>query len=72
MNHTLGIDYDMTQDPFAAWVTIITMDVWHWTSLVVLLSYAGSGLDPGRVLSGREDRRGVRGGRCSGTSSCRK
>ena len=41
MNHTLGIDYDMTQKPFAAWVTIITMDVWHWTSLVVLLSYAG-------------------------------
>ena len=41
LNHTLGIDYDMTQNPFAAWVTIITMDVWHWTSLVVLLSYAG-------------------------------
>jgi len=31
----------MTQNPVAAWVTIITMDVWHWTSLVVLLSYAG-------------------------------
>lgn len=41
MNNTLGIPYDMTQDPFAAWVTIIVMDVWHWTSLVVLLSYAG-------------------------------
>nr|WP_321446020.1 sugar ABC transporter permease [uncultured Cohaesibacter sp.] len=41
MNHTLGIDYNMTQSPFAAWVTIIVMDVWHWTSLVVLLSYAG-------------------------------
>ncbi|WP_411889019.1 carbohydrate ABC transporter permease [Yoonia sp. SDW83-1] len=41
MNTTLGIDYDMTQDPFAAWVTIVTMDVWHWTSLVVLLCYAG-------------------------------
>ncbi len=41
MNHTLGIDYDMTQSPFAAWATIIIMDVWHWTSLVVLLSYAG-------------------------------
>ena len=41
MNTTLGIDYDMTQSPFAAWATIITMDVWHWTSLVVLLSYAG-------------------------------
>ena len=29
MNHTLGIDYNMTQDPLAAWATIITMDVWH-------------------------------------------
>ncbi|MEP2784587.1 MAG: sugar ABC transporter permease [Pseudoruegeria sp.] len=41
MNTTLGINYDMTQSPFAAWATIVTMDVWHWTSLVVLLSYAG-------------------------------
>jgi glycerol transport system permease protein len=41
LNHTLGIDYDMTQNPFAAWATIIVMDVWHWTSLVVLLCYAG-------------------------------
>ncbi len=41
MNSVLGIPYDMTQDPVAAWVTIIAMDVWHWTSLVGLLSYAG-------------------------------
>ncbi|GAB2184385.1 carbohydrate ABC transporter permease [Roseibium sp. LAB1] len=41
LNHTLGISYDMTQNPLAAWVTIIVMDVWHWTSLVVLLAYAG-------------------------------
>jgi glycerol transport system permease protein len=41
LNHTLGIDYDMTQNPTAAWVTVIVMDVWHWTSLVVLLCYAG-------------------------------
>ncbi|MDI3335130.1 sugar ABC transporter permease [Defluviimonas aestuarii] len=41
MNHVLGIDYNMTRSPLAAWVTIITMDVWHWTSLVVLLCYAG-------------------------------
>jgi len=24
-----------------AWVTVIVMDVWHWTSLVALLCYAG-------------------------------
>jgi glycerol transport system permease protein len=41
MNHVLGISYNMTQDPLAAWITVIVMDVWHWTSLVVLLCYAG-------------------------------
>ena len=41
MNDVLGVNYDMTQDPLAAWITIIVMDVWHWTSLVVLLCYAG-------------------------------
>jgi glycerol transport system permease protein len=44
LGHTLaalGIDYNYTNDPFAAWVTIIVMDVWHWTSLVALLAYAG-------------------------------
>lgn len=37
----LGIDYNYVADPVAAWVTIIVMDVWHWTSLVALLCYAG-------------------------------
>lgn len=37
----LGIDYNYTGDPIDAWVTIIVMDVWHWTSLVALLCYAG-------------------------------
>lgn len=37
----LGISYNYTQDTFDAWFTIIIMDVWHWTSLVLLLSYAG-------------------------------
>jgi len=36
-----GIDYNFTRDPLAAWATVIAMDVWHWTSLVVLLAYAG-------------------------------
>ncbi|ESY68795.1 sugar ABC transporter permease [Mesorhizobium sp. B283B1A] len=39
--NALGIDYNYVQDPYDAWVTIIIMDVWHWTSLVVLLCYAG-------------------------------
>ena len=37
----LGINYNYVQDPIAAWITVIIMDVWHWTSLVVLLCYAG-------------------------------
>ena len=41
LNHWLGIDFNYTQNPIAAWFTIILMDVWHWTSLVVLLAYAG-------------------------------
>ena len=39
--NSLGIDYDYTQQPVSAWFTVILMDVWHWTSLVVLLAYAG-------------------------------
>ncbi|TPN88173.1 sugar ABC transporter permease [Mesorhizobium sp. CU2] len=39
--NALGLDYNYVQDPFDAWVTVIIMDVWHWTSLVVLLCYAG-------------------------------
>ena len=44
LGHTLaalGINYNYTQDPIAAWLTVIVMDIWHWTSLVVLLCYAG-------------------------------
>ena len=37
----LGISYNYTQDTLDAWITIIVMDVWHWTSLVALLAFAG-------------------------------
>jgi glycerol transport system permease protein len=37
----IGIPYNYVSNPVAAWVTIVTMDVWHWTSLVALLCYAG-------------------------------
>ncbi|RFC63463.1 sugar ABC transporter permease [Fulvimarina endophytica] len=37
----LGIDYNYVQNPLDAWITVVVMDVWHWTSLVVLLCYAG-------------------------------
>ncbi len=37
----LGIEYNCAGNIFDAWATIILMDVWHWTSLVVLFCYAG-------------------------------
>ncbi len=37
----LGVDYNYVSGVLAAWVTVIVMDVWHWTSLVALLCYAG-------------------------------
>lgn len=39
--NSLGIEYNYTQQPVSAWLTVLLMDVWHWTSLVVLLVYAG-------------------------------
>lgn len=41
MLNGLGFDYNFTRGVGAAWFTMILMDVWHWTSLVVLLAYAG-------------------------------
>jgi glycerol transport system permease protein len=37
----MGIDYSYTGDATHAWVTVLVMDVWHWTPLVALLCYAG-------------------------------
>jgi glycerol transport system permease protein len=39
--NAIGISYNFTRQPEDAWATVIAMDVWHWTSLVVLLAYAG-------------------------------
>ena len=41
MLNGVGFDYNFTQNTFWAWATVVAMDVWHWTSLVVLLCYAG-------------------------------
>jgi glycerol transport system permease protein len=37
----LGVGYNYTGDSVDAWVTVLVMDIWHWTPLVVLLCYAG-------------------------------
>ena len=39
--NAVGLDYNYTQNPLDAWATVVIMDVWHWTSLVALLCYAG-------------------------------
>ena len=36
-----GFDYNYAIDAGDAWITVLVMDVWHWTSLVALLAYAG-------------------------------
>jgi glycerol transport system permease protein len=35
-----GIDLNMN-DPVIVWIVLLAMDAWHWTSLVVLLCFAG-------------------------------
>ncbi|MCW5257081.1 sugar ABC transporter permease [Verminephrobacter aporrectodeae subsp. tuberculatae] len=37
----LGIDYSYTGNATQAWLTVLLMDVWHWTPLVALLAFAG-------------------------------
>jgi glycerol transport system permease protein len=41
MLNGLGFEYNFTRGIVSAWFTMVLMDVWHWTSLVVLLAYAG-------------------------------
>ena len=37
----LGFDYNYTASARDAWLTVLVMDIWHWTPLVALLCYAG-------------------------------
>ncbi len=39
--NNLGIAFDHTARPLDAWITLMLMETWHWTPLVVLLAYAG-------------------------------
>lgn len=38
---TMGIEYSYASNPTHAWLTVLLMDVWHWTPLVALLAFAG-------------------------------
>lgn len=37
----IGLSYNYTGSALDAWITLLLMDVWHWTSLVALLAFAG-------------------------------
>jgi glycerol transport system permease protein len=39
--NSMGVSYNYTGDSVDAWLTVLVMDIWHWTPLVVLLCYAG-------------------------------
>ena len=39
--NSAGIDYNYAGDPVDAWLTVLLMDVWHWTPLIALLCYSG-------------------------------
>ena len=41
MLQQMGYDYSYTGNGTHAWLTVLTMDVWHWTPLVALLCFAG-------------------------------
>jgi glycerol transport system permease protein len=37
----MGVDYNYTGNAVDAWLTVLVMDIWHWTPLVALLGFAG-------------------------------
>jgi glycerol transport system permease protein len=37
----LGVAYNYSANSRDAWLTVLVMDVWHWTPLVALLCYSG-------------------------------
>ena len=53
----IGITFNYAANPLHAWITLIAMDVWHWTSLVVLLVFAGlSSIAPAYYQAAELDR----------------
>ena len=53
----IGITFNYAANPLHAWITLIAMDVWHWTSLVVLLAFAGlSSIAPAYYQAAELDR----------------
>jgi glycerol transport system permease protein len=49
-----GYNYDVALNPTAAYWTVVVMDVWHWTPLIVLLCYAGLNSIPDALYQAAE------------------
>jgi glycerol transport system permease protein len=39
--NALGVEFNYTASAVDAWIVLLMLDVWHWTSLVALLAFAG-------------------------------
>ena len=52
--NALGVSYNYAAEPLHAWLTLIAMDVWHWTSLVALLAFAGLSAIPAQYYQAAE------------------
>lgn len=37
----MGMNYNISQFTADAWWTVLVMDIWHWTPLVILICFAG-------------------------------
>ena len=52
----LGLGYDPFRDSTHAYWTIIAMDIWHWTSLITIVTSAGlAGMEKSPILSARTE-----------------
>lgn len=52
----LGIEYLPYQNPTHAFITILVMEVWHWTSLIFLVMVAAlASIEPSPILSARTE-----------------
>ena len=40
----MGIDFNYAINPTDAWITLVAMDVWHWTSIATRVIHASVGL----------------------------
>jgi ABC-type sugar transport system permease subunit len=65
----LGIDYNYTGDATHAWLTVLVMDVWHWTPLVALLATRACAPSPTPTTRPRASTAPA-SWPCSATSSC--